>query len=61
MKCRECEFASVHTSPRKGNRNSAPDGHFGQEASFGKPPNGPPPGPLLFYGKTAPRYCPLRK
>lgn len=23
MKCRECEFASVHTYPRNGNSNSA--------------------------------------
>ena len=61
MKCRECEFASVHTYPRNGNSNSAHVGHFGQEASFCNHPQCPPPGPLLFYGKTAPRYCPLRK
>lgn len=36
-------------------------GHFGQEASFCNHPQCPPPGPLLFYGKTAPRYCPLKK
>lgn len=34
MKCRECEFASVHTYPRNGNSNSAHVGHFGQEASY---------------------------
>lgn len=61
MKCRECEFASVHTYPRNGNGNSAHVGHFGQEASYCNHPKCPPPGPLLFYGKTAPRYCPLRK
>ena len=61
MKCRECEFASVHTYPRNGNSNSAHVGHFGQEASFCNHPQCPPPGPLLFYGKTAPRYCPLKK
>ena len=61
MKCRECEFASVHTYPRNGNSNSAHVGHFGQEASYCNHPKCPPPGPLLFYGKTAPRYCPLRK
>ena len=33
----------------------------GQEASYCNHPKCPPPGPLLFYGKTAPRYCPLRK
>ena len=33
MKCRECEFASVHTYPRNGNSNSAHVGHFGQEAA----------------------------
>ena len=27
MKCRECEFASVHTYPRNGNSNSAHVGH----------------------------------
>lgn len=56
MKCRECEFASVHTYPRNGNSNSAHVGHFGQEASYCNHPKCPPPGPLLFYGKTAPRY-----
>ena len=61
MKCRECEFASVHKYPRNGNGNSAHVGHFGQEASFCNHPQCPPPGPLLFYGKTAPRYCPLKK
>lgn len=61
MKCRECEFASVHTYPRNGNSNSAHVGHFGQEASFCNHPQCSPPGPLLFYGKTAPRYCPLKK
>ena len=61
MKCRECEFASVHTYPRNGNTTSALFGILGLSASYSKPPNGPPPGPLLFYGKTAPRYCPLRK
>ena len=47
--------------PRNGNSNSAHVGHFGQEASFCNHPQCPPPGPLLFYGKTAPRYCPLKK
>lgn len=61
MKCRECEFASVHKYPRNGNGNSAHVGHFGQEASFCNHPQCTPPGPLLFYGKTAPRYCPLKK
>lgn len=61
MKCRECEFASVHTYPRNGNSNSAHVGHFGQEASYCNHPKCPPPGPLLFYGKTSTRYCPLRK
>ena len=46
MKCRECEFASVHKYPRNGNGNSAHVGHFGQEASFCNHPQCPPPGPL---------------
>ena len=42
MKCRECEFASVHTYPRNGNSNSAHVGHFGQEASYCNHPKCPP-------------------
>lgn len=31
MKCRECEFASVHKYPRNGNGNSAHVRHFGRK------------------------------
>lgn len=61
MKCRECEYASISTYMRNGNGASAHVGHFAQEAAFCKHPDCRPPGPLLFYGKTAPRYCPLKK
>ena len=61
MKCRECEFASVHTYPRNGNSNSAHVGHFGQEASFCNHPQCPPPGPLLFYGKDGPALLPVEE
>lgn len=61
MKCRECEHASIHTYPRRGKGYSAHVGQFMQEASFCTHPDCKPPGPLLFYGKTAPKYCPLKK
>lgn len=61
MKCRECEFASVKTYPRNGNGYSASTGSFAEEATYCNHPECKGPGPLLFYGKTAPRYCPLRK
>ena len=48
MKCRECEFASVHTYPRNGNSNSAHVGHFGQEASYCNHPKCPTWALLLF-------------
>lgn len=61
MKCRECEFASVHKYPRNGNGNSAHVGHFGQEASFCNHPQCPPPGPATVLREDGPAILPVEE
>lgn len=61
MKCRECEFASVHTYPRNGNSNSAHVGHFGQEASYCNHPKCPPPGSATVLREDGPALLPVEK
>ena len=46
--------------PARGKQGRSEERRVGKE-SYCNHPKCPPPGPLLFYGKTAPRYCPLRK
>lgn len=59
MKCRECKYGTVRTMLRNGNSNSAHVGHFAEEACICSHPDYK--GMILFYGKSAPRACPLKK
>jgi hypothetical protein len=47
--------------PRHGNGNSAYYGSFSQQAYCCNHPKPDIRQPLIFYGKTAPRYCPRRR
>lgn len=60
IKCSECEYGEKKWFPRNGNGASWRSGHFAQEAYICKHPDGMDKWPILFYGKTAPRKCPLK-
>lgn len=57
-KCIACKFAHVGNYPRHGNGNSALSGLFQQQGSYCGHPN--MKRPLIFYGATSPRDCPLK-
>lgn len=59
LECKKCSFAHVGKYLRHGNGNSARYGHFVQVGCFCNHPDCKTP--LIFYGKTSPRYCPLKK
>lgn len=61
IKCSECEYGRKATMPRHGNGNSAYRGSFGQDAYLCEHPYPNLGQPIIFYGATAPRYCPRRK
>ena len=61
IKCSDCEYCRVTTMPRYGNGNSAYRGSFSQQAYCCNHPKPNSRQPLIFYGTTAPRYCPKRK
>ena len=61
IKCSECEYGRKATMPRHGNGNSAYLGSFSQDAYLCKHPYPNLGQPIIFYGATAPRYCPRRK
>ena len=58
--CWNCKHASIHTYFRRGVGASAHVGTFKQTGAFCTHPDCAPPGPLIFYGKTRPHYCPLK-
>lgn len=47
--------------PRKGNSGSWRSGLFGQKGYVCHHKDGETKLPIIFYGETAPRKCPLRK
>ncbi len=59
-KCSECEFGEKHNFPRNGNGGSWRSGHFYQVGVVCGHETPPSPA-LIFYGKTSPRTCPIRK
>lgn len=59
-KCKECEYGETHNVPRSGNGGSWRSGRFSQTAYVCKHKDGENKFPILFYGETAPRKCPLR-
>ena len=59
-KCSDCEFGEKRTFPKNGKGASWRSGHFYQTGVFCTHER--PPRPLLiFFGKTSPMTCPLRK
>jgi hypothetical protein len=62
MKCSECKYAEKINTNRSGNGNSAYVGTFSQIAYTCRHPKIiHTPQSILFYGKTSPRNCPLKK
>lgn len=61
-RCTECEYGKSHIFARHGCGNSAYRGTFYQEGYTCEHPNsGFRCGGYIFYGKTAPRDCPLKR
>ena len=56
-KCKECEYAKAYNVPRNGNGASW---RFSQKGYVCSHKDGESKLPIIFYGKTAPRKCPLR-
>lgn len=62
MKCSKCDYAEKIDSKRSGNGNSAYVGVFSETAySCRNPKTIHTSQSILFYGKTSPRNCPLKK
>ena len=59
-KCKECEYAKAYNVPRNGNGASWRSGHFSQKGYVCSHKDGESKLPIIFYGETAPRKCPLR-
>ena len=59
-KCKECEYAKACNVPRNGNGASWRSGHFSQKGYVCSHKDGESKLPIIFYGETAPRKCPLR-
>ena len=58
-KCARCDFASTGRYPRQGFGASARSGSFYQVGHFCNHPDCKRH--LIFYGKTSPTTCPLKK
>ena len=59
-KCKECEYAKAYNVPRNGNGGSWRSGRVSQKGYVCSHKDGESKLPIIFYGETAPRKCPLR-
>lgn len=59
--CWNCKYASIHTYSRRGVGASSHVGLFHQDGAYCGHPDAAGAVKEIFWGKTHPRYCPLKR